>query len=349
MSSFSSVHPDRYARMPYRLCGRSGLALPAISLGLWQNFGEGRAGDDPCDRIRTAFDLGITHFDLANNYGDPPGSAERIMGRALQDLRPHRDELVIATKAGFRMWEGPYGDGGSRKYLIQSLDQSLKRLGLEHVDIFYHHRHDPQTPLEETMGALDQIVRSGKALYVGISNYRPAQAATAYALLNRLGTPCLIHQHNYSMLNRNLEQGGLDAMRIHGVGAIAFGVLAQGLLTDRYFDGIPPGSRATHSAFLPVDRISSDRIALAKSLHQIALRRGQTLAQMALTWTLRDPQVASALIGASSQAQILDNVRALEAPPLSTDELKDIDLCLAANESPAPTVLRPGAQAQGTP
>ena len=345
----SSVRPDRYARMTYRHCGRSGLTLPAISLGLWQNFSDGSVGDDPCARIFTAFDLGITHFDLANNYGEPPGSAERIMGRALLDLRSHREELLIATKAGVRMWDGPYGDGGSRKYLIQSLDQSLKRLGLDHVDIFYHHRHDPQTPLEETMGALDQVVRSGKALYVGISNYRPEQAEASYALLKNLGTPCLIHQHNYSMLNRTLEHGGLEAMRTHGVGAIAFGVLAQGLLTDRYFDGIPAGSRATHSAFLPADRISVERIALAKALHQIAIRRGQTLAQMAVTWTLRDPQVASAIIGASSQAQILDNVRALEAPPLSTEELHDIDRCLASFAPPAPAAMRTGGQTQGTP
>src|SRR5687768_14922173 len=293
-----SPSPDRYQRMQYRRCGRSGLKLPLVSLGLWQNFG----GDVPLERsratVRRAFDRGITHFDLANNYGPPYGSAEETFGRVLaEDLRPYRDELVISTKAGYDMWPGPYGEWGSRKYLLASLDQSLRRMGLDYVDIFYSHRFDPDTPLEETMGALDAAVRSGKALYVGISSYSGARTREAVEILRSLGTPLLIHQPSYSLLNRWIEEDLLDVLGETGVGSIVFSPLAQGLLTDKYLDGIPEGTRATETQFLTGDMIES-ALAHVRALNEMAQRRDQTLAQMAIAWTLRDPRVTSSLIGA---------------------------------------------------
>ena len=317
---------DRYDRMLYRRCGRSGLLLPAISLGLWWNFG----GVDPFDRnravIRRAFDLGITHFDLANNYGPPYGSAEETFGRLLhEDLGPYRDELVISTKAGYDMWSGPYGEWGSRKYLLASLDQSLVRMGLDYVDIFYSHRFDPETPLEETMGALDSAVRAGKALYAGISSYSAEQSREAAAILRELGTPLLIHQPSYSMLNRWIEPDLLDALGELGVGCIVFSPLAQGTLTDKYLQGIPEGSRASRPTSLSPDLISEDALEKIRALNEIASRRGQTLAQMAIAWALRDPRVTSALIGASSVAQLEDNVAALDRLDFTDDELADID------------------------
>jgi L-glyceraldehyde 3-phosphate reductase len=324
--------PDRYEQMTYNRCGRSGLKLPAISLGLWHNFGGVDRLEDARAMLRRAFDLGITHFDLANNYGPPPGSAEECFGQILRDdLRPYRDELVISTKAGYLMWAGPYGEWGSRKYLVSSLDQSLRRMGLDYVDIFYHHRPDPDTPLEETMGALDQIVRSGKALYAGISNYPADRTREAAAILRRLGTPCLIHQPSYSMLNRWIEGGLTDALREEGIGCIVFSPLAQGLLTDRYLGGdVPEGSRASKPhGFLKPANITEDKLDKVRRLNELARARGQTLAQLALAWTLRDPVVTSALIGASRPEQIDDAAGCLRAGALSADELAQIESILA--------------------
>jgi L-glyceraldehyde 3-phosphate reductase len=317
---------ERYARMPFRRTGRSGLKLPAVSLGLWQNFG----GDRPIEThraiIRRAFDLGITHFDLANNYGPPYGSAEENFGRILKsDLAGHRDELVISTKAGYDMWPGPYGIWGSRKYLLASLDQSLERMGLEYVDIFYSHRFDPETPLEETMGALDTAVRQGKALYAGISSYSARRTKEAADILRQLGTRLLIHQPSYSMFNRWIEPDLLKVLGDEGIGCIVFSPLAQGLLTDRYLAGVPAGSRASHPGSFSAALLTEQVLAKVRDLHQIARRRGQTLAQMALAWTLRDPRITSTLIGASSVAQLEQNVAALDKLDFSADELQEID------------------------
>jgi L-glyceraldehyde 3-phosphate reductase len=317
---------QRYARMPYRRSGRSGLMLPAISLGLWQNFGGDRPMETQRAIIRRAFDLGITHFDLANNYGPPYGSAEENFGRILRtDLAGRRDQLVISSKAGYDMWPGPYGIWGSRKYLLASLDQSLRRMGLDYVDIFYSHRFDPETPLEETMGALDTAVRQGKALYVGISSYSANRTSEAAAILRRLGTPLLIHQPSYSMLNRWIEPDLLDVLGREGIGCIVFSPLAQGLLTDRYLSGVPAGSRASQPGSFSRDLLTDETLAKVKALNQIAQRRGQTLAQMALAWTLRDPRVTSALVGASSVAQLEQNLGALDKLQFSSDELREID------------------------
>lgn len=318
--------PDRYDRMQYRKSGRWGLKLPLVSLGLWQNFG----GDTPLEHsravVRRAFDLGVTHFDLANNYGPPFGSAEETFGKLMRDdLRPYRDELVVSTKAGYDMWPGPYGEWGSRKYVLASLDQSLQRMGLEYVDVFYSHRYDPETPLEETMGALDAAVRQGKALYVGISSYSPVHTREAASLLHDLGTPLLIHQPSYSMLNRWIEPDLLDTLGELGVGCITFSPLAQGMLTDKYLDGIPEGSRATKNTSLSPDLITDQAIAKIRALHEIAQRRGQSLAQMALAWTLRDPRVTSTLIGASSVAQLEDSLGTLGNLAFSDEELAEID------------------------
>jgi L-glyceraldehyde 3-phosphate reductase len=317
---------DRYDRIEYRRCGRSGLQLPAISLGLWQNFGE----DAPLERsraiVRRAFDLGVTHFDLANNYGPPYGSAEETFGHLLRsDLAPYRDELVISTKAGYDMWPGPYGEWGSRKYLLASLDQSLRRMGLEYVDVFYSHRFDPDTPLEETMGALDTAVRQGKALYVGISSYSADRTRDAAALLRELGTPFVLHQPSYSMLNRWIEPDLLDALEELGVGCIAFAPLAQGLLTDKYLDGVPEGSRASRPGTLDAGVLTDELRARLRAMNEVAKGRGQSLAQLALRWILRDPRVTSALIGASSVQQLEANVAALDGPPLTDDELAELD------------------------
>jgi L-glyceraldehyde 3-phosphate reductase len=316
----------RYDQMDYRRVGRSGLQLPGVSLGLWQNFGGDRPFTDQRAIVRRAFDLGITHFDLANNYGPPYGSAEENFGRMLAtDLRGYRDELIVSTKAGYDMWPGPYGDRGSRKYLLASLDQSLHRMGLDYVDIFYSHRADPDTPLEETMGALDSAVRQGKALYAGISSYSAERTRQAAAVLRELGTPLLIHQPSYSMLNRWIEDGLLDVLGQEGVGCIVFSPLAQGLLTDRYLHGVPEGSRASRPGSLSGEQLSEENLARVRALHQIAARRGQTLAQMAVAWTLRDPRVSSALLGASSVAQLQDNVAALDNLAFDDDELAEID------------------------
>ena len=321
----------RYDSMPYRRCGKSGIMLPAISLGLWHNFGNITPFGVQQSLLRTAFDNGITHFDLANNYGPPYGEAERNFGvHMLRDWKPHRDELIISSKAGYDMWKGPYGDHGSRKYLIASIDQSLKRMNVDYVDIFYHHRPDPDTPIEETMGALDQIVRSGKALYVGISNYRPEQAAVAIKTLRELGTPCLIHQPNYSMFDRWIEDGLTDVLRENGVGCICFAPLQNGLLTNRYINGIPADSRAAHDPrYLKPDAITAEKIEKVRALSGIAKQRGQALSQMALAWVLRDPVVTSALIGASRPEQIIENVKALDAAPFTAEELAAIDAILA--------------------
>jgi L-glyceraldehyde 3-phosphate reductase len=316
----------RYDAMQYRRVGRSGLLLPAISLGLWQNFGGDRPLETQRAIVRRAFDLGITHFDLANNYGPPYGSAEENFGRILAtDLRGHRDELVISTKAGYDMWPGPYGDRGSRKYLIASLDQSMRRMGLPYVDIFYSHRADPDTPLEETMGALDTAVRQGKALYAGISSYSPERTRQAAEILRGLGTPLLIHQPSYSMLNRWIEDGLLEVLGEEGVGCIVFSPLAQGLLTDRYLGGVPEGSRASRPGTIDDDQLNEETLAKVRALHQLAGRRGQSLAQMAVAWTLRDPRVTSALLGASSVAQLEDNVAALGNLAFDDQELAEID------------------------
>jgi L-glyceraldehyde 3-phosphate reductase len=322
-----SAADDRYDTMTYRRAGRSGLKLPVISLGLWHNFGDGRPIDRQRDILRRAFDLGVTHFDLANNYGPPYGSAESNFGRILaSDLRPYRDELVISTKAGYDMWPGPYGDFGSRKYLVSSLDQSLRRMGLDYVDIFYHHRPDPETPLEETMGALDAVVRAGKALYVGISNYSAEQTRQAAAILTDLGTPLLIHQPSYSILNRWTESDHLlDALADVGAGCIAFSPLAQGLLTDRYLDGIPDDSRVRTSRFLSESDLDKQTLDRIHKLDNIARRRGQSLAQMALAWALRDPRMTSLIIGASSVKQLEANVAAVGHLTLSDTELDEID------------------------
>jgi L-glyceraldehyde 3-phosphate reductase len=317
---------DRYDRMLYRRTGRSGLLLPAISLGLWWNFGHDRPLETSRAIVRRAFDLGITHFDLANNYGPPYGSAEETFGALVrQDLRPFRDELVVSTKAGYDMWPGPYGEWGSRKYLLASLDQSLARMGLEYVDIFYSHRFDPETPLEETMGALDSAVRAGKALYAGISSYSAEKTREAAAILRDLGTPLLIHQPSYSMLNRWIEPDLLDAVGELGVGCIVFSPLAQGMLTDKYLGGIPEGSRASRPASLSPDLITDEALEKIRALNEIASGRGQSLAQMALAWVLRDERVTSALIGASSVEQLEANVAALERLDFTYDELADID------------------------
>jgi L-glyceraldehyde 3-phosphate reductase len=323
--SYQPSH-GRYETMQYRRVGRSGLELPAISLGLWQNFGGDRPLETQRAITRRAFDLGITHFDLANNYGPPYGSAEENFGRILAtDLRGYRDELVISTKAGYDMWPGPYGDRGSRKYLLASLDQSLHRMGLPYVDIFYSHRVDPDTPLEETMGALDTAVRSGRALYAGISSYSPERTRQAAGILRGLGTPLLIHQPSYSMLNRWIEDGLLDVLGTEGVGCIVFSPLAQGLLTDRYLGGVPEGSRASRPGTIDRDQLGEETLAKVRALHQIAGRRGQSLAQMAVAWTLRDPRVTSAVLGASSVAQLEDNLAALDNLAFDDDELVEID------------------------
>jgi len=322
---------NRYQSMAYRRCGRSGLKLPGISLGLWQNFGGLDLFENGRAMARRAFDLGITHFDLANNYGPPYGSAEETFGRILaKDLAPYRDELVISSKAGYDMWPGPYGDRGSRKYLVSSLDQSLKRMGLAYVDIFYHHRPDPDTPLEETMGALDFIVRSGRALYAGLSNYKPEETRRAAAILRSLGTPCLIHQPSYSMFNRWVEDGLLQALEQEGIGCIAFSPLYQGLLTDKYLQGVPQGSRAGQGGTL-AGRFSEAKVELARRLDEVARGRGQKLSQMALSWVLRQPAVTSALIGASRVGQIEDAVAALSAPAFGAEELAAIEAILREN------------------
>jgi L-glyceraldehyde 3-phosphate reductase len=321
---------SRYDSMQYRRCGRSGLLLPAISLGLWHNFGGVDSFENCRAMLRRAFDLGITHFDLANNYGPPPGSAEENFGRILHsDFSAHRDELIISTKAGYLMWAGPYGEWGSRKYLLASLDQSLKRMQLDYVDIFYSHRPDPQTPIEETMSALDHAVRSGKALYAGISNYDPAQTEAATNVLRRLGTPCLIHQPKYSMFERNIEGGLLAVLEKEGIGCIAFCPLAQGLLTNRYLDGIPGDSRANKAhGFLKRNDISERRLAQVRALNQLAESRGQSVAQLALAWVLRDARMTSALTGASRVEQVEQNVAALDSLGFTSEELATIEVIL---------------------
>lgn len=318
---------SRYNTMKYNRSGRSGLQLPAISLGLWHNFGGVDTYENGRALLRRAFDLGITHFDLANNYGPPPGSAEEMFGRMLKsDFAPYRDEMIISTKAGYTMWPGPYGDWGSRKYLISSLDQSLKRMGLEYVDIFYSHRPDPNTPLEETMGALDSIVRQGKALYVGISNYSAEQTAEAVKILNALGTPLVIHQPNYSMFNRWIEDGLQDVLQENGVGSIVFCPLAQGLLTNKYINGIPADSRAAKtSSFLSKEQVTDEVVNRVKKLNEVAVERGQNLAQMALAWVLRGGRVTSALIGASRVSQLEENVAALNNLSFTEEELNRIE------------------------
>lgn len=318
---------SRYSTMQYRRCGNSGLKLPAFSLGLWHNFGFVNDFENSRNILHTAFDNGITHFDLANNYGPPPGSAEEVFGKILHtDFAGYRDELIISSKAGYTMWEGPYGDWGSKKYLVSSLDQSLKRMKLDYVDIFYHHRPDPDTPLEETIAALDLIVRQGKALYAGISNYNAEQAQKAIAILKELGTPCLIHQPKYSMFVRDPENGLLDVLGTNGVGCIPFSPLAQGLLTDKYLNGIPQDSRiATSGVFLNESHITEERIEKIKQLNSIAQQRGQKLAHMALSWLLKDDRVTSVLIGASKPAQVLDSIQSLNNITFSNSELKAIN------------------------
>jgi L-glyceraldehyde 3-phosphate reductase len=318
---------QRYDKMQYRRCGKSGIKLPAISLGLWHNFGHVDVMENFRKILHLAFDSGITHFDLANNYGPPPGSAETNFGKILkEDFEGYRDEMIISTKAGYHMWEGPYGEWGSKKYLVSSLDQSLKRMGLDYVDIFYHHRPDPDTPLEETMMALDLIVRQGKALYAGISNYNAEEAGKAIAILKQLGTPCLIHQPKYSMFVRDAEEGLLDVLGNEGVGCIPFSPLAQGLLTNKYLHGIPQDSRAAKSTgFLQTDQVTDEVIAKIKALNDLAILRGQTLAQMALAWLLKDARVTSVLIGASKPEQLADSLKALDNVDFSTDELEKIE------------------------
>ncbi len=324
-----NANETRYETMKYNRCGRSGLMLPAFSLGLWHNFGSCDNYDNMVDMVTTAFDLGITHFDLANNYGPYPGSAEENFGKILKnELAPYRDELIISTKAGYGMWEGPYGDHGSRKYLIASLDQSLKRMGLEYVDIFYHHRPDPDTPMEETAAALDHIVRSGKALYVGISNYNAEQTKKMAAIMRSLGTPLVIHQPRYNMFERWIENGLQDVLAYDGIGSISFCPLAQGLLTNKYIHGIPEGSRATKSRFLTPDRIKDDIIAKVVKLNAIAENRGQSLAQMACAWNLRGGKLTSVLLGASKASQIKENVASLSKLDFTSDELAAIDAIL---------------------
>ncbi|AEE52146.1 L-glyceraldehyde 3-phosphate reductase [Haliscomenobacter hydrossis] len=320
---------QRYQSMEYRRCGNSGLKLPAISLGLWHNFGHIDILDNARNILRVAFDNGITHFDLANNYGPPAGSAEENFGKIFKDdFVPYRDELIISSKAGWGMWPGPYGDWGSKKYLVASLDQSLKRMGLEYVDIFYHHRPDPETPLEETMGTLDLMVRQGKALYVGISSYQPAEAAKAMQILQELGTPCLIHQPKYSMFDRWVENGLLDVLEQNGVGCIPFSPLAQGVLTNKYLKGIPADSRASShrgNGAIEEDQVSEDKINKVRQLNELAEARGQNLAQMALAWILKDPRITSVLIGASKPAQVLDSIGCLANYYFSEEELNKIN------------------------
>ncbi|WP_044481252.1 L-glyceraldehyde 3-phosphate reductase [Paenibacillus antibioticophila] len=324
------ANEQRYESMKYNRSGNSGLKLPAISLGLWHNFGGKDTLENCRAMVRRAFDLGITHFDLANNYGPPPGSAEDTFGTLLkQELYPYRDEMIISTKAGYYMWAGPYGEWGSKKYLVSSLDQSLKRMGLDYVDIFYHHRPDPNTPLEETMSALDLIVRQGKALYVGLSNYNPEQTKEAARILRELGTPCLIHQPSYSMLNRWIEDGLQDVLDEEGIGSIVFSPLHQGILTDRYLNGITPDSRAAKpTSFLTEKQITEDVLSKVRKLNDLAAERGQKMSQLALAWVLRGGRVTSALIGASKASQIEDAVGALEAPELSAEELARIEAIL---------------------
>lgn len=326
--------PSRYQNMAYRRCGDSGLKLPAISLGLWHNFGDTTLLENSRQLVQHAFNLGITHFDLANNYGPPPGSAECNFGRILhEDFHSLRDELIISTKAGYTMWDGPYGDWGSRKYLIASLDQSLRRMGMEYVDIFYHHRPDPETPLKETMRALDHIVRQGKALYVGLSNYPAAQAREAIDILNDLGTPCLIHQPKYSMFERWVEDGLLDVLQEKGVGSIAFSPLAGGQLTDRYLQGIPADSRAASgSRFLNPEQLTTQKLDIVRALNALAQRRGQKLSQMALAWVLRDDKVTSVLIGASKISQLDDAVGMLQNRHFTADERAEIDAILSSTK-----------------
>lgn len=340
------ANPNRYDGENYSRCGKSGLILPKITLGLWQNFGGVDVYETQRAMIRRAFDRGVFHFDLANNYGPPPGSAEENFGKVLaQDLRKHRDELVISTKAGYRMWPGPFGEWGSRKYLISSLDQSLSRMGLDYVDIFYSHRVDPNTPLAETMGALDQIVRSGKALYVGISSYSPEMTRQAHALLKEMGTPCVIHQPSYSMMNRWVEEGLLDTLSELGMGCIAFSPLAQGLLTNKYLNGVPESSRAALSGSFQKHMLSEENLDRVRALNEIAKRRGQTLAQMAIAWVLRRPEITSALIGARHVEQLDNSLDALNNLDFSAEELAEIDkyatdaglnLWKASSESEAP-------------
>ncbi|GGO51964.1 glyceraldehyde 3-phosphate reductase [Streptomyces daqingensis] len=322
-----SADESRYGSMAYRRTGRSGLKLPAVSLGLWHNFGDDRPLETQRAILRRAFDLGVTHFDLANNYGPPPGSAELNFGKLMaQDFRPYRDEMVISTKAGYLMHPGPYGEWGSRKYLLSSLDASLRRMGLDYVDIFYSHRFDPETPLEETMGALASAVRQGKALYAGVSSYNARRTREAAGLLREMGVPALIHQPSYSMLNRWTEEDGLlDTLEQEGMGCISFAPLAQGLLTDKYLDGVPEGSRAAQGKSLDPGLLTEDVVSRLRGLDGIARRRGQTLAQLALRWVLRDERMTSALIGASSVRQLEANVAALEGPPLTEEELREID------------------------
>jgi L-glyceraldehyde 3-phosphate reductase len=320
------ANTDRYEQATYRRCGKSGIRLPEVSLGLWQNFGDETPADTQRAILRRAFDLGVTHFDLANNYGPPYGAAEINFGRLMrEDFRPYRDELIISTKAGWDMWPGPYGDLGSRKYLLASLDQSLGRMGLEYVDIFYSHRADPDTPLEETMGALATAVHQGKALYAGISSYSPERTERASMLLREMGVPLLIHQPSYSLLNRWIEQGLLDVLEREGVGCIAFSPLAQGLLTSRYLNGVPEGSRASRPGSLSADQLSDANLGHVRRLNELAAARGQTLAQLAISWVLRDQRVTSALIGASSVAQLEENLAAVAGPPLTETELAAID------------------------
>ena len=317
---------NRYDSMPYRRCGRSGLHLPAVSLGLWHNFGDDAPLETQRAVLRRAFDLGVTHFDLANNYGPPYGSAEVNFGHILrEDLGPYRDELIISSKAGYDMWPGPYGDWGSRKYLLASLDQSLRRMGLDYVDVFYSHRFDPDTPLEETMGALDTAVRQGKALYAGISSYSGARTTEAVQILRELGTPLLIHQPSYSLLNRWIEEDLLDVLGREGVGSIVFSPLAQGMLTDKYLDGVPEDSRVSRGGALSENMLTDEALAHVRALNEIATRRGQSLAQMAIAWTLRDPRVTSALIGARTVDQLEDSLGALQALDFSDEELAEID------------------------
>lgn len=326
----------RYDSMQYRRSGRSGIKLPAVSLGLWHNFGGVDNFENSRAMLRRAFDLGITHFDLANNYGPPYGSAEETFGEIFKkDFRPYRDELIVSTKAGWDMWPGPYGNFGSRKYMLASLDQSLKRMGLDYVDIFYHHRPDPETPMEESLGALDTAVRSGRALYAGISAYNARQTAEAIAILRQLGTPCLIHQPKYSLFVREPERGLFDVLEKEGVGAIVFSPLAQGLLSDRYLKGIPADSRAARDFFLKKKDISPATLAKVNALNEIAHRRGQTLAEMAVAWVLRDPRVTSALVGTSKVSQVNDNVAALKNLQFSTEELQAIDGVLEGKQSAA--------------
>lgn len=326
-----TANPSRYQNMEYRRCGKSGIKLPAVSLGLWHNFGDVDVLENFRNTLKTAFDHGVTHFDLANNYGPPAGSAEENFGRILhEDFKSYRDELIISTKAGYYMWEGPYGEWGSKKYLVSSLDQSLKRMKLDYVDIFYHHRPDPDTPLEETMSALDLIVRQGKALYVGISNYHPAEAAEAFKILKELGTPCLIHQPKYSMFERWVEEEGLlDLLEKEGVGCIPFSPLAQGLLTDKYLKGIPEDSRiAKGVGFLNESNLTEEKLGQIRQLNDIAQQRNQSLAQMALSWILKDKRVTSVLIGASKPAQLTDSLKCLENTVFSEEELKLINQIL---------------------